>query len=158
MKPTNSSINASSHINIYLIGNNPIELGVIYDKLKSIKKYTYKAEIGFDLNNIFKKIAKFNPACILIDDNMEKLSLQRLIKRLGNHNSTRNIPITVLKNSNYQEAIVKNAQEYVLKASLTSESLSRTILSSIKLKKMQAYLSKTYRKSKTQFMGFLHND
>lgn len=157
MKSAESSINAN-HINIYLIGNNPVELGVIYDKLKSIEKYTYKAEIGFDLKNIFRKIAKFHPACILIDDNMEKISLQRLIKRLSNHNSTRDIPITVLKNSNYQEAIIKNAQEYVLKASLTSESLSKTILSSIKFKKMQTYLYKTYRKRTSQFLGFIQRD
>jgi len=155
MKSTHPPAELSNNINIYLIGNNPIELGVIYDKLKRIKNYKYRAEIGFDLKDAFKRIAKYRPACILIDDNMEKPSLRRLIKRLGNHNSTKDIPITVLKNSNFEEAVIEDAQEYVLKSSLTSESLSRTILNSIKWKKMQTYLYKTYRKRKSQFMGLL---
>lgn len=155
MKATESTTTASDHINVYLIGNNPIELGAVYEKLKAIKSKSYKAEIGFDLKNLFRKISKFNPACILIDDNVEKIKLRKLIKRLSNHNRTRDIPITIIKNSNYREALVEDAQEYILKESLTSERLSKTIASSIKLKKMQIYLYKTYRKSKSQFLGFL---
>lgn len=155
MKPLETTTNVSDHINVYLIGNNPIELGAVYDKLKAIKSKKYRAEIGFELRGIYRKIAKFNPACILIDDNMEKLRLRKLIKRLANHNDTRDIPITVLKTSNYREGFIEEAQEYVLKESLTSERLSKTIASSIRLKAMQTYLSKTYRKRKSQFLGFL---
>ena len=155
MKAFESTTQTADHINVYLIGNNPIELGAIYDKLKSVKSKKYKAEIGFDLKNIYKKITRFNPACILIDDNLEKLRLRKLIKRLANHNSTKDIPITILKNSNYQEASIEDAQEYVLKESLTSERLSKTIANSIRLKRMQSYLYKTYRKRKNQFLGFL---
>lgn len=157
MKSIPSSTEPGADINIYMIGNNPIELGVIYDKLKAIKKHSFRAEIGFDLKNAFKRIAKYRPACILIDDNMEKLTLRRLIKRLSSHNSTKDIPITVLKNSNYQEPIIEDAQEYILKHSLTSESLARTILNSMKWKKMQTYLYSTYQKRKSQFTSFLSN-
>ena len=158
MKALETNPKISDSINVYLIGNNPVELGAVYDKLKAIKSRTFNAEIDFDLKNIFSKIARYNPACILIDDNLEKLKLKKLIKRLSRHNSTKNIPITILKNSNYKEASIEEAQEYILKESITSDRLSITILNSIKLKRMQTYLYKTYRKRKSQFLGFLNQD
>lgn len=147
------SSKTSDPVNIFLIGNNPTDLNGIYNLLKSIKKRTFKTEIHFDLTNVLSRISKFNPSCILIDDNLEKLKLKKLVKRLNAHVRTRHIPITVIKNSNYTEPQIQEAQDYLLKDSLTSESLSRSIFNSIKFKKMQRYLSINYAQKKSK----LHN-
>ena len=145
-------------INIYMIGNNPIELSTIYDKLKSIKTKTYHAEIGFDLKRAYKKIMQFNPACILIDDNLEKDYLRNLLRKLSRGARTRNIPITIIKNSNYSSAYLGDVQEFLLKDSITSEGLSSSISNSIRLRAMQKYLYTKYKKKQSQFLSFFANN
>lgn len=141
-------------INVFLIGNNPIELSNIYEKLKAIKSKTYNAEIGFDLKGIYKKIMKFHPSCILIDDNLEKPYLKTLLSKLSSGSKTRHIPITILKNSNYGESYLVGAQEFILKDGITSEALSKSILNSIRLRNMQEYLYTSYKKRQSQFLSF----
>ena len=143
-------------INVFLIGNNPIELSSIYDKLKDIKSRTFKTEIGFELKGLVNKIRRFSPSCILIDDNLSRLDIVKLIKKLSSDNKTKNIPITVIKNSNYKEGF-SEVQDYVLKESMTSDSLSHSILNAIKFKRMQTYIYKKYKKNKSRIISFLQN-
>lgn len=145
-------------INVFLIGNNPIELSNIYEKLKAIKNKTYNAEIGFDLKGVYKKIMKFHPSCILIDDNLDRSYLKSLLSRLSSWSKTRDIPIAILKNSNYGESYLMGAQEFILKDGITSEALSKSILNSIRLRSMQKYLYTTYKKRQSQFLSFLSNN
>lgn len=147
----------SDSINIFLIGNNPIELSNIYEKLKAIKHKTYHTEIGFDLSGIYKKIMKFNPKCIVIDDNLENFYLKNLMDRLSTGSKTKNIPITIIKNSNYNGAYLVGAQDFILKEGITPESLSRSILNSIRLKQMEAYLYRSYEKGRSRLMTFFNN-
>jgi CheY-like chemotaxis protein len=141
-------------INVFLIGNNPIELSSIYDKLKEIKSRTFKTEIGFELKGLVNKIRRFSPSCILIDDNLSRLDIAKLIKRLSSDNKTKNIPITVIKNSNYREGFGE-VQDYVLKESMTSDTLSHSILNSIKFKRMQTYVYKKYKRNKSRIMSLI---
>lgn len=145
-------------VNVFLIGNNPIELSNIYEKLKAIKNKTYNAEIGFDLKGIYKKIMKFHPSCILIDDNIEKLYLRNLLNKLSTGAKTRDIPITIIKNSNYGESYLAGAQEFILKDGITAEALSRSISNSIRLRTMQKYLYQSYKKSRSQLLNFFNNN
>jgi hypothetical protein len=140
---------ANESINVYLIGNNPIELSSIYEKLKAIKNRTFKTEIGFELKGLVNKIRKFSPSCILIDDNLERLHIKKLLKGLSGNSKTRDIPITVIKNSNYKEGF-GDVQDYVLKDSLTSESLFLSINNSIRLSHMRGFILKRYRKNKSK--------
>ncbi len=151
---TPTPINES--INVFLIGNNPIELSSIYDKLKDIKSRTFKTEIGFELKGLVNKIRKFSPSCILIDDNLSRLDIVKLIKKLSSDNKTKNIPITVIKNSNYKEGF-SEVQDYVLKESMTSDSLSHSILNAIKFKRMHTYIYKKYKKNKSRLISFIQN-
>ncbi|MEQ8925140.1 MAG: hypothetical protein RLO81_04965 [Fulvivirga sp.] len=144
----------SSPINVFLIGNNPIELSSVYTQLKQIKSRVVNAEIGFELSGLLKKIKKFKPACILIDDNVERLQIKKILRKLTQNSDTRNIPITVLKNSNYNEGYCE-AQDYLLKANLTSEKLSHSILNSIRFKKMHLYMLKKYRKNKSRLLDLV---
>ncbi|MEP2773140.1 MAG: hypothetical protein ABJH05_13395 [Fulvivirga sp.] len=141
-------------INVFLIGNNPIELSNIYEKLKEIRSKTYQTEIGFELRGLFKKIMKFNPACILIDDNVERSYMKKLTLKLASNKHTRDIPITILKNAN-RDSYITNAEEFVLKESVTAELLSRSIVNSIRLKKMRTRISLMYRKRKSQVKSWL---
>jgi response regulator RpfG family c-di-GMP phosphodiesterase len=139
---------SNESINVYLIGNNPIELSSIYEKLKAIKNRTFNTEIGFELKGLVKKIRKFSPSCILIDDNLERLHIKKLLKGLSANIQTRDIPITVIKNSNYKEGFGE-VEDYVLKDVLTSESLFLSINNSIRLSKMHRFILKKYRKNKS---------
>lgn len=142
-------------INVFLLGNNPIELSNIYEKLKGIRTKRFNAEIGFDLKDAYKRIMKFNPKCILIDDNLEGLYLKSLIKKLSSGGKTRNIPITIIKNSNYSNTYIGEAQDFILKDGITSEALSSSILNSIKWKSMHKLVSRSYEKRKSQLLSFL---
>lgn len=157
MEALSTNKQSRDSINVFLIGNNPIELSNIYEKLKEIKNKTYHTEIGFDLKGIYKKIMKFNPKCILIDDNLEKLYMRNLLSRLSTGAKTRNIPITIIKNSNYNPVCFSGAQDFILKEGITGESLSRTIVNSIRLKGMQQYLYLSYKKRRTQLLNFFSN-
>ncbi len=141
-------------INVFLIGNNPIELSNIYEKLKEIRSKTYQTEIGFELRGLFKKIMKFNPACILIDDNVERSYMKKLTLKLASNKHTKDIPITILKNSN-RDSYITNAEEFLLKDSVTGELLSRSIVNSIRLKKMRTRIALMYRKKKSQVKNWI---
>lgn len=152
-KVANSPSNNIEAINVFLIGNNPIELSNIYDKLKDIRNKTFRTEVSFDLKGLFKKIIHFNPACILIDDNVDRAYIDKLLNRLSTHKRTKNIPITVLKNFN-RESFLSNAEGFLLKDNMTSELLSSSILNSIKLKKMRRNITLFYKKKKSQLINW----
>ena len=146
----------TSQISIFLIGNNPIDLGSIYDKIKAINSEEYRTEIGFELKGLYNRIRKFRPSCIFIDDNLQKVQIKKILKRLASNSETRDIPITVIKNSNYSEGY-SEAQDYLLKEKLTSEKLYRTIKNSMRLKRMQLFIIKKYRKNKSLLAKLLNN-
>ncbi|WP_185152852.1 hypothetical protein, partial [Fulvivirga aurantia] len=62
---------------------------------------------------------------------------------------TRNIPITILKNAN-KDSHYAQAEEFLLKESVTSDLLSRSITNSIRLKRMQQNVAMFYSKKKSQ--------
>lgn len=133
---------------IFLIGNNPIELSNIYDKLKGIRTKTYQTEIAFELAGLFRKVKQFDPACIFIDDNVERSYLKKLMARLSRNRHTREIPIAILKSDN-RDTSIDTADDYLLKSDITTESLSRSIINSIKAKQMRLRLAKIYRNKKS---------
>jgi hypothetical protein len=134
---------------VLVVGNNPIELGPIFDRLHGIHNKTILTEMAFDLKTILQRLALFRPQHILIDDNVGKSELHLMVNRL--HGSrTRNVPITILKNSNYHETIGAGVMNYVLKQNLTSEGLYRELLNSLHFLETQRYWDKAYRKRKGQ--------
>ena len=139
---------------VLVVGNNPIELGHVFDRLHGIKDKVISTEIAFDLKSILQRLVWFRPQHILIDDNIGRNALQAMVAMLHNRN-TRNVPITILKNSNYQEAISAGVMNFVLKQNLTSELLYRELLNSLHFLKTQRYWDKAYRKRKGQLARFL---
>jgi hypothetical protein len=148
----------SDPCNILLIGNNPMEMGRILENLKQVKGKTIVTEIAFDLQSVADRLLKFNPNFILIDDNLGRTELGHAINALSENKKTKDIPITVLKNSNYSEAWTsRSILDYLLKQNLSPESLYNTIKNSLKFRRTQRFLYEAYQRRKGQLLGALYS-
>lgn len=144
----------SEPLNILLIGNNPIELGRILDNLKQIRGRRIMTEIAFDLKSILERLIRFEPNFILIDDNLGRPELLATVETLSKNQKTRNVPITVLKNSNYDESPGSSSVlDYLLKQNLTTDSLYNTVRNSLKFRRTQLYLYQAYQKRKNALLN-----
>ncbi len=140
-------------LHVLLIGNNPIELGSVLDKLKQVRGQRIITEIAFDLKSILERLVRFRPNFILIDDNIGKLELTETVATLSNNRKTRDIPITVLKNSNYQESLASSSiLDYLLKHNLSADDLYKTVKNSLRFRKTQLYLYQAYKKRKGELL------
>ena len=147
--------NKSRQLNVLVVGNNPIEISRLFDKLSQDKGKRIVTETAFDLKTVHERLSRFHPDYILIDDNIGKSELKITMNSLLNDRRTKDIPITVLKNSNYQEFIDMGILSYVLKDNVTIESLYNELKNSLRLRKTQKYIYEAYRKRKGQFLRFL---
>jgi len=147
-------VSSFEKVNVLVVGNNPIELGRVFDSLQKMKDKAVLTEIAFDLKSIFERLLIFKPQYILIDDNIGKLELKNAVKALLNHRKTKDIPITVLKNSNYHEAISTGVLNFILKENLNSDALYNALKNSLKFRKTQLFLHSAYKKRKGQLLRF----
>ena len=146
---------SSEPLHVLLIGNNPIDLTKTLEKINQMHGRRIITEIAFDLRSILERLIKFNPNFILIDDNIGKSELTQTIETLSKSRKTKDVPITVLKNSNYRESSTTGILDYVLKQNFTAESFYSILRNSFKLRRTQLYLYKAYQKRKKQ-LGKLH--
>ena len=148
-----SNMQNSNSLNVLLIGNNPIELGSVLDKFKQVRTQKIVTEIAFDLRTILERLIRFNPNFIFIDDNIGRTELQETLKQLSSNRKTKDIPITVLKSSNYQEAFgASSILDYLLKQNLSTDALYNTVKNSLRFRKTQVYLQKIYQKRKAELL------
>ena len=142
-------------LNVLLIGNNPMELGTVLAHLKQVRTQKIVIEIAFDLKGIIDRLVMFNPDFIFIDDNIGRVELRETVKRLSSNRRTKNIPITVLKSSNYHEAVgSRSISDYLLKQNLSADALYNTVKNSLRFQKTQQYLQKIYKRRKSQLVKF----
>jgi CheY-like chemotaxis protein len=146
---------SSEPLNVLLIGNNPIDLTRTLEKLNQIHGRRIITEIAFDLRSIVERLIKFNPNFILIDDNIGRSELTQTINTLSKTRKTKDVPITVLKNSNYRESSSAGILDYVLKQNFSAESFYSILRNSLKFRRTQLYLRNAYNKRKKQ-LGKLH--
>ena len=135
-------------LRVFLFGNNPSDLSNIYDQMTSIRKIKFITDYSFDFKNLLTRITKFNPDCLLIDDNMEKNDLKKLLSLLKGNQKTKRIPITIVQHTNRDDMPREGAEGFILKQTLTAESLLTTILSSMKAHDLQDYLKDSYSRRK----------
>jgi len=148
MKPT---VQNQNPLNVLLIGNNPMELGTVLDKLKEVRAQKIITEIAFDLRSILERLIRFNPNFIFIDDNIGRLELAETLKQLSSNRKTKDVPITVLKSSNYHEALgASSVLDYLLKQNLSADALYNTVKNSLRFRRTQLYLYKIYQKRKRE--------
>ena len=151
MKTSSTQFGSPSRLNLLLVGNNPIEMGSIIEKLHEVQLPDNKIviEIAFDLKSISERLAKFKPSFIIIDDNISKAELSDIVTSLSQSRKTKDIPITVLKNSNYEEShVAASVVDYVLKQNFNATSLMNTFKNSLKFKRTRLYLHQAYIKRK----------
>lgn len=141
----------SEPLNVLLIGNNPIDLSSTLEKIHQLRGRKVITEIAFDLRSIVERLINFTPNFILIDDNIGRTELAQAVTTLTRSRKTKNIPITVLKNSNYQESSPSSGiLDYMLKQNFSPESLYTAIRNSLKFRRTQLLLYKAYRSRKGQ--------
>jgi CheY-like chemotaxis protein len=139
-------------VSILLVGNNPIELSRMLETVKKLPNRV-TAEIAFDLASIWQRLMKFKPNFILIDDNIGLQELSQTVSTLSSNAKTRNVPITVLKNSNYSGSIVSSdVAEFMLKQHFTPESLYIVLKNSVRFQQARQYLAKAYAKRKRELL------
>lgn len=143
-------------VSVLMVGNNPTDLGRIFDSLNHIPGRRIITEIAFDLKTILERLGRFSPNFIVIDDNIGKSELKNSVQALHRYKKTRSIPITILKNSNYQEAIGVGVLNFILKEQLTGEALYRALTNSIKFLRTQSYLRQTYRGRKGHLLRIIN--
>lgn len=136
-------------VNILLIGNNPIEMSSMLDTIAKVPGRKIITEIAFDVKSSWQRLVKFQPTFILIDDNIGRSELSQTVDSFVHNSKTRDVPITVLKNSNYEEAVVSaDIMDYLLKKNLTAESLYNAIKNTLKFRRTRQYLLDAYNKRK----------
>lgn len=136
-------------VNILLIGNNPIEMSTLLATISKVPGRKIITEIAFDVKSCWARLINFQPNFILIDDNIGKQELGFTVDSLANNEKTREIPITVLKNSNYEQTIVSaDILDYLLKKDLTADSLYNAIKNTLKFRRTRQYLLDAYNKRK----------
>jgi len=135
-------------LNILLVGNNPIEMSTVVEKLRQVRKHRIVTEIAFDIKSTLERLMHFKPNFILIDDNLGRRGLKETIQALTAERKTRDIPITVLKNSNYREiAPSSGILDYLLKQNISADSLYGSIRNALRMKRTQALLMRAYRRN-----------
>lgn len=154
--PSKNISNNTEPVNILLVGNNPIELSRVLESLRQVPGHSIMTEIAFDLKSSLERLLRFEPNLILLDDNLGKSELQQTVHTLSLNKKTQDVPITVLKNSNYAEALGSySILDYLLKQNLSAESLYNALKNSIKLKRTQQFLYKAYQKRKQELLKII---
>src|SRR5690606_17065023 len=120
------------------------------EKINQIHGRRIITEIAFDLKSIVERLMTFHPNYILIDDNIGKSELTSTINTLSSRRKTKDIPITVLKNSNYHESSPTGILDYVLKQHFSAESFYSILKNSLKFRRTQLYLYNAYQKRKKE--------
>ncbi len=129
---------AMTPLRVLLIGNNPIEMGRVLEKLKQVRGRLIVTEIAFDLKSILERLGHFHPNFIFIDDNIGRIGLLETTKALSGNRRTKNIPIAVLKSSNYHESIGSSTiLDYLLKQNLSPEDLYNAVHNSSKVRQVE---------------------
>lgn len=144
-------------LNVLLVGNNPIELSRVFDNIRSVPGSRILTEIAFDIKTIFERLVNFRPNYILIDDNIGKVALKNAVKMLSKDKKTKNVPIAILKNSNYEEVFSVGVMDYILKENINGQSLYTALTNSLKFRRTQLYLYKALKKRKGQLRKLTSN-
>ena len=142
-------------LSVLMVGNNPTELGTILDRLKEVKGKEFVTAFAFDWKSCLQCLSAFKPVYIIIDDNIGNEELQLSVKSFLARKATRNVPITIIKNSNYEERLINGPLNYILKSNVTGDLLNNALVNSTTYRKAQQYLQEAYKKRKGKLKEIL---
>jgi len=127
---------------VLLIGNNPIELSRVCFHLQGIPYKRILTELAFDVSSMLHRLDNFQPQHILIDDDMGSRELRGLVVNI--RRMAGDVPITVVKNSNYKETIGFGVTNFILKSQLSGEKLYREMINANHFRHMQQHWVRSY--------------
>lgn len=142
-------------LRVLLIGNNPIQMGSLFKDLSDYAEVRYMAETSFTVEDSLKKIQRTRPHCIVIDDSLEPKAIKDLVEAISNEEVLQDIPITLLKDSNYKSRGYNGIQDFLLKDGLSIEQFSKSIVNAIKFRKSHLSLYRSYKKGKSKVNSLL---
>lgn len=148
--------NKNTAVDVLLVGNNPLEMSEVYNRLKNYRFGNINASITFELKGLVEKIIKLKPNSVLIDERYKTDELRKVISSLANHAKTRHIPITLIKHSNYSN-VQLGADDYVMGSALTAEYLLSSIKHSPRFKKTSSLLKGLYASPRAGLFGWLRS-
>ncbi len=137
----------SNSINVLIIGNNPVELSSIYENLRKFDGVKFITEFTFSLGDARLRATKSKPNYILVDDNLKRTDIRAFTRIMNDDHKTRDIPIALLKSSNYGARLTSGFQDFVMKENFSADKFYKSILNLFRWRKTQIYLYETYRKS-----------
>jgi hypothetical protein len=153
METRMESVKRADTVNVLLVGNNPMDMGGVLEKLNKIRGQRIVTEIAFDLKSILERLLRFQPNFILIDDNIGRHELMATVNSLSANRITKDVPITVLKNSNYSESFGSTSiLDYLLKQTLSPDDLYKTLKNTLRFRQTQRYLYQAYQKRRGQLL------
>lgn len=119
-------------VKVLLVGNNPLELAMCSEQLVHFKKRKFNIDIAFNNEECYRSASKYHPSAIILDDSIGFMNLMEITDKFHKDSRFHNIPIVVIKNSNYYHAgITGNVIEFILKDSLDQVSLPEIILTAV---------------------------
>jgi PleD family two-component response regulator len=117
----------SEHVNVMIIGNNPIELTNLYSILSNNRSKNYIAEVCFSVKDSLSKMLSKRPDCILLDDNLVVDQIKTFFRKIKSNSSLSNIPIVLLKSTNFSSEASNDVNDYLLKNTIDADVLNKTI-------------------------------
>jgi CheY-like chemotaxis protein len=153
METRKETLKRADTVNVLLVGNNPIDMGGVLEKLNKVRGQRIVTEIAFDLKSILERLLRFQPNFILIDDNIGRHELMATVNSLSANRITKDVPITVLKNSNYSESFGSTSiLDYLLKQTLSPDDLYKTLKNTLRFRQTQRYLYQVYQRRRGQLL------
>ncbi len=142
-------------LKVMLVGNNPSDLDKINSSLIDYKPIKYVSSIAFDSKQAIKNAVAGELNFIVLDDNLGEKTIHYIIKKFSKLKSTKDLPITILKNNNREGSKINGLHDYVLKSGTGPENLHRSFINALKLRKTHLYLYKSYKKGKLKLNQML---
>jgi hypothetical protein len=81
--------------------------------------------------------------------------LGRTVQHLSTNPKTKDVPIAVLKNSNYSGVVNNEVTDYVLKTNFRPDTIYSVQKSAIRFKQARTYLTAAYNKRKRQLLTLM---
>ena len=119
---------------VLIIGNNPLEIAEIYDKLGNSRRKYYMVDVSFSLKDGRRRALKNHPDVILLDDNLDYAELKYFTNEIKSQHKFSHVKIILLKSSNQRYLLLKEVEDYLLKSAINTEMLDKVIFNQISQK------------------------
>ncbi len=119
---------------VLIIGNNPLEIADIYDKLENSRRKYYIVDVSFNLKDGRRRALKNLPDVILLDDNLDYKEMKIFTDEIKSLNKFSHLKIILMKSSNQKYVLLEQVEDYLLKNAISTEMLDKVITNQMSIK------------------------